>query len=239
MDKKDLDKKLNEWIKILPQKDRNALLACLSGLKSVFPFNEYEYRLMYLLNKKIISFHEYEILRKTYVETNPYLYLYKISPRVFGEIWAQQHLIDIDSRFKKPSKIIDKDYSGDYDLYLKDGKKIIKIEVKASRAINTKIRSGLEETALNFKSKEPYWMNFQQLKLGIADVFVFIGIWIDKIIYWVLTNKEIKEHPTRSHQHRGGIEYQIGITNKNFDKFKEFSVKPTRIINTIKRKVKK
>src|SRR3989338_2263699 len=118
MDKKNLDKKLEAWIKELPQEDRKILLAHLSGLKSIYPFNEYEYRLMYLLDKKVITFKEYETLRDAYVNANPYLNLYNISPRVFGEIWAQQHLIDVDSRFKKPSKLIDKKYSGDYDLYL-------------------------------------------------------------------------------------------------------------------------
>lgn len=238
MDKKKLDKQLNEWIKELPREDRKILLAHLSSLKSIYPFNEYEYRLMFLLDREIISFKEYEGLRIDYVNSNPYLNLYSISPRVFGEIWAQEHLIDIDSRFKKPSKEIDKNYSGEYDLYLKNGKQILKIEVKASRAINTKTRKGLEETALNFKSKEPYWMNFQQLKLNMADVFVFIGVWVDKIVYWVLTNDEIKEHPIRSHQHRGGIEYQIGITNKNFNEFKNFSVSPKSLARIIKSKTK-
>ena len=238
MNKKKLDKKLDVWIKELPQEDRKSLLACLSGLKSIYPFNEYEYRLMYLLDKQIITFQEYENLRDAYVNANPYLNLYNISPRVFDEIWAQKHLIDIDSRFKKPTKKIDKNYSGDYDLYLKNGNKIIKVEVKASRAINTEIRGGLETKALGFESNEPYWMNFQQLKLDIADIFVFIGVWVDKMSYWVLTNKEVKQHPIRSHQHRGGIEYQIGITDKNIDKFKKFLVKPNRLANVIKSKIK-
>lgn len=239
MDKKNLDKKLDTWIKELPQEDKKSLLTHLKGLKSIYPFNEYEYRLMYLLDKTIITFQEYEDLRNAYVNTNPYLNLYNISPRVFGEIWAQQHLNDIDQRFKKPSKEIDKKYSGDYDLYIENGKKIIKVEVKASRAINTKIRGGLETKALSFKSGEPYWMNFQQLKLDITDIFVFIGVWVDKILYWVLTNKEVKLHPIRSHQHRGGVEYQIGITEKNINKFKKFLVEPHRLVDGIKLKVKK
>jgi len=239
MDKKNLDKKLEEWIKELPQESKKSLLARLSGLKSIYPFNEYEYRLMYLLDKKIITFQEYEDLRNAYVNANPYLNLYSISPRVFGEIWAQQHLVDIDPRFKKPSKEIDKKYSGDYDLYLENGKKIIKVEVKACRAINTKLRGGLETKALSLKSDEPYWMNFQQIKLDIADIFVFVGVWVDKILYWVLTNKEVKKHPTRSHQHRGGIEYQIGITEKNIKEFKKFLVKPSKLVETIKSKVNK
>lgn len=238
MDKKKLDNQFEDWIKELPQKDRKFLLAHLSGLKSIYPFNEYEYRLMYLLNKKVITFKEYESLQNAYVNANPYLNLYNISPRVFGEIWAQQHLVDLDSRFKKPSRTVDGKYSGDYDLYLENGKKIIKVEVKASRAINTKVRGGLETKALSFELREPYWMNFQQLKLGIADIFIFIGVWIDKICYWVLTNKEVKEHPLRSHQHRGGIEFQIGITERNFSEFKKFLVKPEKLVDTIKKKVK-
>ncbi|MFH0796743.1 MAG: hypothetical protein V2A65_06770 [Candidatus Omnitrophota bacterium] len=238
MDKKNLEKKLKKWIKELPQENRESLLARLSSLKSIYPFNEYEYRLMYLLDKNIITFEEYENLRNSYVNANPYLNLYNISPRVFGEIWAQQHLIDIDPRFKKPSKEIDEKYSGDYDLYLENGKRIIKVEVKASRAINTKVRGGLETKALSFKSDEPYWMNFQQLKLGMADIFVFIGVWVNKIIYWILTNEEVKEHPTISHQHRGGVEYQIGVTEKNVGEFTRFLAEPTKLVKTIKSKVK-
>ena len=82
-------------------------------------------------------------------------------------------------------------------------------------------------------------MNFQQIKLDIADAFIFVGVWVDKILYWVLTNKEVKKHPTRSHQHRGGIEYQIGITEKNIKGFKKFLVEPSQLVNAIKSKVKK
>jgi len=240
MDIKKLDEKLSLWIKNLNKKDRNFLLARLSSLKSVYPFNEYEYRLMFLLNKKIISFRDYENLRNNYVQEKPYSELYGIAPRIFGEIWAEEHLMDIDSRFKKPSKKIDSNYQGEYDLYLQNNKKkIIKIEVKACRAINTKVRGKLEDKTLNFSSKAPFWMNFQQLKLDIANAFVFVGVWTDKILYWVLTNKEIRKHPLRSHQHRGGIEYQIGITEKNIKQFNKYLVKPINLVNTIRKKTKK
>ncbi|OGZ26027.1 MAG: hypothetical protein A2W71_00755 [Candidatus Nealsonbacteria bacterium RIFCSPLOWO2_02_39_8] len=151
---------------------------------------------------------------------------------------AQRHLISIDAKFKKPSKQIDKKYSSDYDFYIENNKKIIKVEIKASRAINTKIRGGLETKALSFDSGEPYWMNFQQIKLGIANVFIFVGVWVDKIIYWVLTNKEVKQCPIRSHQHRGGIEYQIGITGKNISDFQKFLVEPAELVEIIKSKIK-
>lgn len=81
-------------------------------------------------------------------------------------------------------------------------------------------------------------MNFQQLKLDIVDVFVFIGVWIDKIYYWVLTDKEVKNHPLRSHQHRGGIEFQIGVTDRNINEFKKFAVGSDKLVDAIKSKTK-
>jgi len=239
MNIKNLDKQIKTWIENLTPENKKTLLARLSSLKSVFPFNEYEYRLMYLLDKEIITFEEYEKLRDGFVSENPYLELYGIAPRIFGEQWAQHHLMDIDSRFKKPSKTIDPKFQGEYDLYIPYKKKIIKVEVKACRAINTKIREKLDSKALPFNSKQPYWMNFQQIKLDIADAFIFIGVWTNKILYWVLTNKEVKTHPIISHQHRGGIEYQIGITDKNIKDFKKFLTRPNKLINTIFKKIRK
>lgn len=246
MDKKNLDKRLEEWIKELPQESKKSLLIHLSGLKSVYPFNEYEYRLMYLLDKKIITFQEYKNLRDTYVKDNLYLELYGKASRTFGGIWAENHLIDIDKRFKKASKTndefrkLDPNFEGEYDLYISTKKKIIKVEVKASRATNSKERKPLESKASYYKSigKEPLWMNFQQIKLDITDIFVFIGVWVDRINYWILTNDEVKKHPKRSHQHRGGVEYQIGITDKNISEFNKFLVKPSRLVNTILKKIR-
>lgn len=239
MNIKDLDKKLSLWAEKLAKGNKKSLLARLADLKSVFPFNEYEYRLMFLLNKGIINFKEYENLRNDYVKQNPYLKLYGFAPRIFGEVWVHKHLMDIDERFEKPSKDIDPKYQGEYDLYIPGDKKIVKVEVKASRAINTKVRGNLQEKALDSKSKAPFWMNFQQIKLDIADVFVFVGVWTNKILYWVFTNKEVKTHPIISHQHRGGIEYQIGITDKNINEFKKYSAEPTKIVDTILNKTLK
>ncbi len=64
-------------------------------------------------------------------------------------------------------------------MIFQDGKKIIRIEVKASRATHSKIRGSLESKALSFNSNEQFWMNFQQIKLDIADEFVLIGVWTD------------------------------------------------------------
>ena len=72
------------------------------------------------------------------------------------------------------------------------------------------------------EANRPFWMNFQQLKLDICDVFVFIGVWVDCIRYWVLSHGDVKNSPYLSHQHRGGVEYQIGITDKNIDEFAKY-----------------
>jgi hypothetical protein len=225
MDLKQLRQYLENLIKSLKPENSKFLNARLGSLKSVFPFNEYEYILMFLLDKKIISFDQYEKLREEYVSSNPYLELFSISPRVFGEIWGHSHIIDIDNRFKKPNKELDSAYEGQYDLWL-DG---VKVEVKACRAINTKIRGSLTEKALRYDSNEPFWMNFQQIKADMCDVFIFIGVWVDKIIYWVLSRKEVKSNEYLSPQHRGGIEYQIGITQDNIAEFDIYKTEPHKL----------
>jgi hypothetical protein len=39
----------------------------------------------------------------------------------------------------------------------------------------------------------------------------------------------VKGNKYLSHQHRGGIEYQIGITDKNISDFDEYRVNPSEI----------
>jgi hypothetical protein len=137
--------------------------------------------------------------------------------------------MDLDNRFQKPNQLLDKDYSGEYDLWLEGAK----VEVKAARAIHTKRRGAILSKALRFNSDDPFWMNFQQLKLDTCDVFVFIGVWVDRIVYWVLSSREVKDNPFLSHQHRGGVEYQIGITNRNLKAFGGYQVEPSLVANTI------
>lgn len=231
MDLKTLKEKLEEYSSKLDEEDRKILRARLITLISVFPFNEYEYILMFLMNKNIITFDDYEKIRNDYISANMNAELYGLAPRIFGEIW-HKHLMSLDNRFKKPSKKLDPNYDGQYDLLIED----VRVEVKACRAINTKKRGNLVAKALRFGSNEPFWMNFQQIKVDMADVFIFIGVWLDKIIYWVLSSKEVKENKYYSPQHRGGIEYQIGITNKNISEFNIYLTEPEKIGDTAIRK---
>ncbi len=229
MNQNQLRQYLNRFISNLDNKDRTLLEARLESLSSVFPFNEYEYILMFLLNKDVIKFSEYEKLRKNYVSSNRYLELYGLAPRIFGQVWGEQHIMDLDSRFKKASKEYDPNFDGAYDLFVND----IKIEVKACRAIHTKKRGDLVTKALNFSSSDPFWMNYQQLKPDECNVFIFIGVWVDKIIYWVLSCKEVKSNKYLSHQHRGGIEFQIGITEKNLSDFDKYITKAEDMYNKV------
>lgn len=229
MNQQELRNYLDELISRLNKKNKTMLTARLESLISAFPFNEYEYILMYLLDKNVIEFSEYEKLRENYVSSNKYLHLYGLAPRIFGQIWGETHLIDLDTRFKKPDRSIDPDYEGEYDLWAQG----IKIEVKACRAIHKKKRVSLVEKALRYESANPFWMNFQQLKPDACDAFVFIGVWVDRIIYWILSSDEAKSNKYLSHQHRGGIEYQIGITDKNISDFDLFETPASDIYDKI------
>jgi len=229
MDQTELREYLDRFISTLDPKNEAMLNARLQSLVSVFPFNEYEYILMFLLDKGVIQFGEYEKLRENYVSSNKYLELYGLAPRIFGQIWGEQHLMDIDDRFKKPDKSLDPNYEGQYDLWIEG----VRIEVKAARAINTKKRGNLISKALRYDSPEPFWMNFQQLKRDVCDAFVFIGVWTDQIVYWVLSNERVKSNKYLSHQHRGGIEYQIGVTDKNISDFDVFRIKASDIVKKV------
>jgi len=220
---------LDRFMASLDQPNKEFLEARLKGLASVFPFNEYEYILMFLRDRSVITFDEYEELRSNYVSSNKYLELYGLAPRIFGQIWGEEHLRELDARFRKADRTLDPDYAGQYDLWIEG----VRVEVKAARAIDTKKRGNLVSKALRSDSDRPFWMNFQQLKLGICDVFIFIGVWVDQIVYWLLSNFQVKENPYLSHQHRGGVEYQIGITDKNIHAFGGFRVSADEVADTV------
>lgn len=225
MDLRELRQYLDQLTSSLEPEEREVLQARLQGLVSVFPFSEYEFILMFLRDREVISFEDYEKLRDNYVSANRYLDLFSLAPRVFGQIWGEKHIMDLDPRFRKPDRSLDPEYDGEYDLWMEG----VKVEVKASRAIHTKKRGSIVSKALRYESDDPFWMNFQQLKLDACDVFIFIGVWVDRIVCWVVLNEDAKRNEYLSHQHRGGIEYQIGITNKNIHEFERFQTSPDQL----------
>lgn len=82
-------------------------------------------------------------------------------------------------------------------------------------------------------------MNFQQLKPDLCDVFIFIGVWVDRIIYWVLSSVDVKESPYISSQHRGGIEFQIGVRETNLKAFEKYAVDRSALAKAVVRKARR
>ncbi len=225
-----LQKELDQLIDRL--EDSSQFKSELDNLISVFPFSEYEYIISTLLGKHRLEYEEYLDLRSSYIDRNLYLYIFEISaPRGFGDRWAFGHLKQLAPEFQKP-KGIDPNYSNEYDLLLEWQTEFIKIEVKASRAVDSeRPNEPLYVKALLSDSERPFDMNFQQLKPKCADVFVWIAVWRDEIRYWVLASHEVENNRYFSKgQHRGNIgEGQLHLNHDNIGDFEEYEVESTTI----------
>lgn len=221
----------------------------LNEIYSIYPFSKYEYITSALLAKKILSFEEYLELRDDYINRNLFLHVFEISaPRGFGDTWAFSHLLSVEPELRRPSKKIDPTYQGEYDLYLPCSMRNIKIEVKASRAVDKdKPDEPLYIKALSSSSKKRFLMNFQQLKPSCCDVFLWLAVYRDCVKYWVLKNTAIQHHHDFTPQHRNEstadrakgcekseiYERQIMITNANIDSINSFRVESRAIRQAI------
>ena len=214
--------------------DADAFRSSLETLVSVYPFNEYEYIIAALLAAGKLTHDEYIELRDEYIGRNLYLYIFEIgAPRGFGEAWAQGHLKELVPELQKPSKKLDAAYSGEYDFLL-DGR--IKIEVKASRAVDFDRDDPLYVKALCSDSTKRFDMNFQQVKPACCHVFVWIGVWRDVIRHWVLTADEVGSNRYYSPgQHRGNIgEGQLHLRHDNIQDFVSYEVKSNELAAAIR-----
>ena len=212
----------------------------LDNVKSVYPFSRYEYIISTLLAKDVLSYEDYLDLRDSYINRNLFLYVFEISaPRGFGDTWAFSHLLSVEPELKRPSKKIDSTYKGESDLYLPCSTGNIKIEVKASRAVDRdKADEPLYVKALSSSAKNRFLMNFQQLKPSCCDVFLWVAVYRDCVKYWVLKNDVIRYHPDFTPQHRNEstaerevgynrsqiFEGQIMITNENLSTIQDYLV---------------
>ena len=227
-----LKEKLDQLIEELSEDKKEMVRDRLDNLVSVYPFNEYEYIISSLMGFGKISLDDYYEIRDDYISRNMYLYIFEIaSPRGFGEMWAQGHVKELEPDFIKPTKKLDEQYSGQYDLALPHEDKLITIEVKASRAVDGKSAEPLFVKALSSDSEHSFWMNFQQIKPACADVFLWVAVWRDVIKYWVLSSKEVESNKYYSKgQHRGNTgEGQLHIKDDNINDFDEYLVKPNQL----------
>lgn len=210
----------------------------LDKLYAVYPFNKFEYTISHLIANDIITLDAYLDMRSEYIQRNKYLYLFELAPRTFGETWGQRHLMELVPELKIPTKKLDCNFSGEYDLLLDD----IHVEVKASRAVKKKGGDILANKALASNSTSKFDMNYQQLKPGCCDVFVWIAVWRDKIDYWVMSSHDVQTNPLFSNQHRASqlsengeiIEGQIHINNSNYADFEKYRVQIRGIYDKIK-----
>lgn len=208
--------------------DANELAAVLKIVEedsAVFPFNEYEHLICNLIERRGLTFAQYNEIRSEYIAENPNLWIFEISaPRGFGEGFAQTYVQGKSSKLKKASKKLDPNYSGEYDLWL-DG---IKIEVKASRAVDAESEEPLYMKALSRNSKRNLLMNFQQLKPQCCDVFIWVAVFRDEIVLWIIKSNDILNNQFFSKgQHRGnsGNEGQLHIKHDNIHHFDKYELK--------------
>jgi len=227
-----LRQQLDELVDRLDSAD--ALRARLPELVSVYPFNDFEFVISHLLGQQKLTLDEYEELRFAYIDRNLFLYLFEISaPRGFGEVWAHAHLKELVPNLQRPSKKLDASYSGEYDFFLDPA---IRIEVKASRAVEFGSDAPLYQKALASDSTQRFDMNFQQIKPACCDVFVWLAAWRDTIFYWVLASKEVAQSKHFSAgQHRGNVgERQLHINERNIADFDQFRVAPPKLEEAIR-----
>lgn len=229
-----LKEKLFGLVQKLEKEKHDQVMQRLEDLVSFYPFNEYEFLISSLMGYNKITIDDYYELRDDYIARNLYMYVFEISaPRGFGEAWAQGHLKEIAPELVKPTKKLDQNYSGQYDFFL-DGE--IRIEVKASRAVDFDSRDALYVKALSSESKKRFDMNFQQVKPACCDVFVWVGVWRDVIRYWVLTSDEVSGNKYYSRgQHRGNTgEGQIHLKDDNIQQFSTFESKARELLESIR-----
>lgn len=230
---------LKEQIRKLPKGVAAALSEeLLDKLYSVYPFNRFEYIISHLIAERIISLQDYLEIRNNYLNRNKYLYIFEITaPRTFGETWAQRHLNELVPELERPSAQKDPGYTGQYDFWC-DG---IRIEVKASRAVDRRSGDTLIMKALSSDSKKGFDMNFQQIKPNCCDVFVWIGVWRDVIRYWVLSSDEVANNQYFSTgQHRGNVgEGQLWVKDTNLSEFQQYEVQVPELMIKIREKYSK
>lgn len=231
-----LKQRLDQLVDGLSEDKREMIRDRLACLVSVYPFNEYEYIVSSLMSFGKITLDDYYDIRDEYIARNMYLYIFEIgSPRGFGEQWAQGHLKGLVPDLEKPTKKLEQNYKGDYDFLLPTDENLVRIEVKASRAVNAGSAEPLYVKALSAESKHPFWMNFQQIKPAHCDVFVWIAVWRDIIKYWVLSSDEVKENKHYSTgQHRGNVgEGQLHLRHDNINNFEMYGVKSNELKEAI------
>lgn len=204
----------------------------LEDLVSIHPFNEQEFIIAHLLAADVIALKQYLHIRQEYIDRNPYLDLFEKGPTAFGSTWAEGLVKQLVPELALPDRSNDAD-SRQYDFVLD---KEIRVEVKASRAVDATSDEPLIIKALASDSTKRFDMNFQQLKPRYCEVFVWVAVWRDVIRYWVMSSKEVEAHKDFSKgQHKGNTgEGQLHITDRNIKSFDKFLTPSDKLADAIR-----
>ena len=206
-------------------------------LEEKLSIGDFEFVFVTLLNEKLITYADYLNLRSEHSKRNQNLAVIKITaPRTFGK-WGEDHIASLIPELKPASGMKS---NGEFDLYYQKPKGIVKIEVKAGRAIDrTNDKAPYHERALiSADASGLFDMNFQQMKPTCFDAVIMIGVWADKFRYWLMTSAEMKANKYFSTgQHRGnkGYEGQIHIKTENIADFAKFEVSLEQLLAKVKK----
>lgn len=237
----------NEIDKLLNQSGRDKKeIEVIKKEKTVFPFSTEGRILAYLLATKAITYEKYIEIYDEYKKRNQYLNLFDMAPRTFGETWGEKHILKLFPEFVKATKEnIASNYpkfDGEFDLWFEG----IRIEVKACRANSSKTSDSLSSRAYLHSEavSNSFKYHYQQLKPSCCDVFIWIGVCRDELLYWVLASDELQKTGKLGPQHRNentGVagekvfEGQVFMTEEELSPFR---VEEKDILTVVRKKGK-
>lgn len=221
---KKIDRFINQKLR-----DANIDIEIINKHSSSYPFSYYAQMIIFLISKNIITYDEYKNVYENFLKRNPYLNVFEMAPRTFGETWLEKRIINLfpyknKTGFEKATKAkvmggkrtvaafpnysdpMGKPFTSQFDFIFHNNNRCYKIEVKACRAIaksddiaNSNIVSRAH--TFNTAKKSNYQFHFQQIKPGFCDAFILAGVCTDKILYWILTSDELIKAGGLSPQH--------------------------------------
>lgn len=195
---KKLVAELSELVKKMPIGYQNELNfgSIDAGNDGIFPFSKIEKSLIFLIDSGIINIGQYLDIRKRYEERNKYLPAFQINSSKYFNQWIREYLKKEEPELIDASLEYDENYSQYHYQLLLDKK--IRICVKASRAIERFTRFPIEYRALEYNDRtSAFRIQFQTFffRKEMVDVYLLLGIWKDRIVNYLMTEKEIVNHP--------------------------------------------
>lgn len=240
---KELRKRLDYLLKNSSGDDE--VIEAIKQEPTIAPFSTEAHLLAYLLSIGEITYEEYIGLNhefyERYQQENQYLELFEMAPRTFGQTWGEQHIRKLFPQFLKASKrnlsVLYPGFDGEFDLWVNG----IRVEVKACRANSEAAKGSLASRAYTHveAQKANFKYHYQQLKPSCCDVFIWIGVCRDALLYWVLSSEELQATGKLGTQHRNentgvvGIPVFEGQVFMTEDELKSFSVEEKDILTKV------